>query len=86
MTKYFRVIKDNPLWEVGAILSNSEGDRQFLPIEEIWNKNNHPTEYLSIEIVENQPDFFERVYKSEWEKLLFMTKDAMKEFYEKFVK
>ena len=65
MIKYFRVIKDNPLWDVGAILSNSKHDRQCLPIEDIWNKNNHHTEYLSIEIVENQPEFFERVYKSE---------------------
>jgi hypothetical protein len=58
MTKYYRVIKDNPLWE---------------------------TEYLSEDIVEESPDFFERVYRSETEKMVFRTGAEMKKLFKSFV-
>ena len=87
MVKYFRVIKDNPLWEVGAIISNSRDSSQYYPINDVWMKvEKVHDEYLSAPIIETQPDFFERVYKSEGEKMLFLTKEAMVETYKKFVK
>ena len=87
MTKYFRVIKDNPLWEVGAIISNQRNQNWYYPINNVWLKvEKDDDEFLSAPIIETQPDFFERVYKSEWEKMVFLTKDAMIKTYEKFVK
>lgn len=87
MTKYFRVIKDNPLWSIGAIISNQRNKMQYYPISDVWLKVEEVNaEFLSAPIIETQPDFFERVYKSENEKMVFLTKDAMIKTYEKFVK
>lgn len=89
MTKYYRVIKDTPLWEEGAILeldpslSNKGG---YSPLEDIWNKTKDQTEYLSLNLIEQNPDFFERVYKSEIEKLAFITAEEFKKVFNKFKK
>ncbi len=84
MTKYYKVIKENPLWEIDAILIDENGCTR--PIEEIWTKFEWSTEYLSTPIVDSQKDFFQRVYKSETDKMLFLTKDAMIETYKKYIK
>ena len=86
MTKYYRVIKDNPLWEVGAIVSNEQDDSQYLPIEDVWDKFEDQTEYLSAPCVEQSPKFFERVYKSKGEKMLFVTAKTFKKAFDKFIK
>lgn len=88
MTKYYRIIKDHPLWEVGAILSNDDSDRDnYSPIEDIWCKVPKTEEYADgSQLVENQPEFYERVYKDKLDKLVFYTRDEMKKVYEKFKK
>lgn len=58
--KYYRVKQDTFLWEKGAILSsNSDG---YVPTNEVWNKFEDQNEYISHNIVEKNPDWFERVY------------------------
>lgn len=69
MGKFYRVIKDHPLWEIGAIL---EGKKQttgdglnYSPISGIWQKIEKCSEnwWEGDELVENQPEWFERVYE-----------------------
>lgn len=83
MNKYYRVIKENPLWEIDAILKN-DGD-MYQPIEDIWDKFEEQEEYLSVCIIEDSPDFFERVYRSETEKMVFRTGEEMKKLFKSFI-
>ncbi len=86
MIKYFRVVKETPLWEIGAIISDELENEHYIGIEDIWNKTKNQTEYLSRSIIEeNVPEFFQRVYKSNGEKLIFKTAEQMKKVYEGFV-
>ena len=86
MNKYYRVIKDTPLWEEGAILScNARGLQGYVGVEDIWDKHENMNEYLSANIVENCPEFFERVYADNLDKMVFKTKEQLKTII-KFVK
>ena len=70
MTKYYRVLKDTPLWKTGAILSNSmENNDGYKPIDDIWNVTEQ-NEYLSPKCVEGNDEWFERVYASKTDKFL----------------
>lgn len=63
MSKYYRVLKDSPLWEEGAILSNDGSG--YAAISDLWDTcDTIDSEYLSTRIVENPDlsDWFERVY------------------------
>lgn len=60
--KYFKVIKENFLWEVGCILKPNGSDSGYAPIDDIYKKHDGG-EYITTEIVENSPDYFQRVYK-----------------------
>lgn len=85
--KYYRVIKDNPLWEVGAVLGqNARGvcSNGYVGIEDIWDKHKNMSEYLSFNIIENSPEFFERVYADNLEKMIFKTKEQLKESFKNF--
>lgn len=86
MTKYYRVIKENFLWEVGAIICNNNPNYEngYCPIEDIWHKVKDQDEYISIRIVEGSPEYFERVYKSDGEKFLFKTAEQLKSIYTSF--
>lgn len=90
MTKYYRIIKEHPMWEVGAIIANTySSGGGYVPVEDIWDKIEDKDRhyYESKEIVEAKvnKDFFERVYKSEGEKLVFKTASQMKKLYASFV-
>ena len=84
MTKYYRVKKDTFIWEEGAILEydsslsfTSHGG--YRPIEDIWDTTEHNGgEYISAPIIENNPDWFEKVYKDKVNKVLFITKEEWK--------
>ena len=85
--KYYKVIKDTFMWEVGAILGegargNSSG---YVGIEDIWDKHKNMTEYISKSIIENSPEFFERVYTDNVEKMVFKTKEQLKAVFNSFV-
>lgn len=84
MTKYYKVIKENPLWEVGAIISNEKDSTEYIGVNDIWDKFEDMAEYLSPVIVEKSPEFFQRVYKSGIDKIVYLTKEKLKEAYEKF--
>lgn len=68
MARFYRIIKDHPVWEVGAILSNEEDDSSYCPIDDLYNKqldNGSDAAGFSESrsLVENQKEWFERVYK-----------------------
>lgn len=86
MVNYYRVLKDTFMWEEGAILSDEKSSGQMVGVEDIWDKHKDMTEYISLSIVKNSPDFFERVYKDKLDKSIFYTKEQMKKLYEKFKK
>jgi len=83
MTKYYKVIKETPTWGVGAILSNENSeDKNYSAIEDLWdNISLDFVVYEFKELVENSPKFFQRVYKSRTDKLVFLTKEQFKKAY-----
>lgn len=88
MSKYYRVIKDNPLWKKGAILKlESKG---YAPIEDIWDRlgKYQGDEYLSQQFIESpeNAEFFERVYEDTLVGKVFKTKDQIVEAYSKSFK
>lgn len=85
MTKYYRVIKENFLWEVGAIISNKNGDG-FFPVEDIWNKTKEQDEWISETIVEGQPEYFQRVCPGIKDKVFYTVEQFKKIYNSKFKK
>lgn len=69
--RYYKVIKDHPLWINGAIISdNRQESDAYFPTNEIFCKD--VPNITNVEnwnegkgLVENSPEFFERVYKVE---------------------
>jgi hypothetical protein len=85
--KYYRVLKDNFLWEIGAILKENDLKNGYVPIEDIWDVTEfNCKEYISSRIIENNPDWFERVYPDNLDKLIFKTKEELRKAFEKFNK
>jgi len=90
--RYYKIIKDHPLWINGAIISdNKENSNNYFAINEIFCKDipnipNTETWYEGKELIENSPEFFERVYKVENSKNIFYeTKEnALKFIQDKF--
>ena len=90
--RYYKTIKDHPLWINGAIISdNKEDSNDYYAINELFYKDipNIPdieTWREGKELVENSPEFFERVYKVEDSKNIFYeTKEkALKFIQDKF--
>lgn len=72
------------MWVAGAILSDKD-DRGhgYKAIEDVWNKVELGTEYISSRIIEdkNNADFFERVYPDNLKGTLHKTKDQVVEAY-----
>lgn len=85
MQKFYKVIKENFLWEVGAIIENKSGDSDnckvgYEPVDVIFCKHEEHDEYISSSIVENSTDYFERVYPvSLLTKTVYKTKEQAKE-------
>lgn len=86
--KYYRVKKDNFLWSEGAILKQDlergkESEKYgYAPINDIWDTTeNNGTEYITGRIIENNPEWFERVYEVNLlTKTVYRTKEEAKEF------
>lgn len=76
--KFYRVKKENFLWEVWAILKEEKEDAWtwYSPIDDCFKKFDND-EYISSIIVENSPEYFERVYevKSFLDKIVYETKE-----------
>ncbi len=90
--KLYRVNRATPAWEEGAIIKkNDNGDYQA--INDIWNVSGNDefnkfmekgTYHEVAEIVENSPEWFERVYKvSSLKGMLYVVKGKMKEIMSK---
>ncbi len=81
MTKYYRVIKDNFLWDVGAILKKDNDEKGYTPIDEIFCKlERNILEYITADIIEDSSEYFERVYGVNLlTKTVFKTKEEAKE-------
>jgi hypothetical protein len=64
MEKFYKVIKENFLWEVGAILKPASNGRGYDAQDELYAKDEAASnEYVSTAVVEGQPEYFQRVYK-----------------------
>jgi hypothetical protein len=89
MSRYYRVIKDHPLWDVGAILelNGNSSEKHYLPISDLWNKEIKDVGegwWEGQALVENQPEWFERVYNvSVLGKAKYLAKDAARAAHEK---
>lgn len=92
MSKHYRVIKDHPLWEVGAILAQGDDDDSYRAISDIWTKelkndNNTSNWTEGKSLVEGQPEWFERVYEvSVLGKAKYLSKEAAKNAHNKLYK
>lgn len=88
MSKYYRVLKETPIWEEGCILSNDSG--HYKPISDLWVKDIKGVDeawWEGAAAVENQPTWFQRVYEvSVLGKAKYLTKDAAKDAYAKLHK
>jgi hypothetical protein len=87
MSKFYRVIKDHPLLDVGAILSNEKESRAYCPINDLFTKDVKDIDedwYEMADLVENQPEWFERVYKATLAtQTKYLAKDKAREIYDK---
>lgn len=82
---YYKVIKKNFLFVEGAILRNNVNG--YIPVDPVFYTDNVPedcNEYISSEIVEKCPEFFEQVYKvSRAKRVLYTTKEKARELLKK---
>ena len=78
MSKYYRTTKDNFLWKKGAILEKTKGENGYSPVEDLWDVGDNQDEYISSFIVENRPDWFERVYKNKFDRFLTKSQAVLK--------
>lgn len=64
MNKFYRVLKESPLWDEGAIISDETygSGNGYKAIDQVYVHDKCEHEYISSPIVESQPDWFERVY------------------------
>lgn len=91
--RYYRVIKDHPLWDVGAILSNEDNSDNYRPISDIFTKEldvkgqSFESWTEGRELVENQPEFFERVHKvNVLKQAKYVTKTEARKLHDKLYK
>lgn len=85
--KYYKVIKENFLWEVGAILQKNTSGNGYEPIDDIFKIFPDTNEYISSNIVEKSPEYFQRVYKVDLvTRVVYETKDRAKEIISKMYK
>jgi len=82
--KYFRVIKNNFLWELGAIVKSTIVDESiaYIAIDPIFVKaeSDFP-EYINSVFIEDNTEYFERVFPVNTENTIKFTdrEDAVKE-------
>lgn len=86
-TKFYKVLKDTPLWEAGAVIQfcpelGSKGG--YVAVEEIFNKEFTGKEFLGRRIVENSPEWFQKVYKVNLlTKAVYRVREEAKELFNK---
>ncbi len=62
--KFYRVIKDHPLWDVGAIVKKNEGSEEYQAIDDLFAKEylEPDSDYTESDTVVEKSGWFERVY------------------------
>lgn len=89
MTKHYRALKDGFIWEKGAILKNIvNSGKGYQAISDVWDANDHiDSEYITARIIENSPEWFERVYPIDLlSKTVYKTKTQARDYMSKTVK
>ncbi len=85
--KFYRVKKDTYIWQAGAILKLNDSGK-YSATDDIWNVEGNDVFNKKLadgvcearEIVENAPDWFERVYSvKSFKGMYFVVKDKMKD-------
>lgn len=80
MSTFYRVLKDTPAWDAGAILKRI-GDN-YQTISDLWGTkaaDECENYYESYHIVEGAPDWYERVYEvSVLGKAKYLSREAAK--------
>lgn len=63
MARFYKNLKENFLFVKDAIISDEKNNSGYVPIDPIFYTTDRTTsEYISREIIENLPEYFERVY------------------------
>jgi hypothetical protein len=87
MAKFYKVLKDHPMWEVGTILSNEDTENKYKPISDLFVKDVEGLDgswYEGAKLVENQTEWFGRVYKvTVLKQAKYLTREAAKKAHEK---
>ena len=90
MAKFYKVIKDHPIWEIGAILSNERGANYYYPTSDLFVKDIEGVDenwYEGAKLVENQSEWFERVYEIKLlGKAKYLAKEAARKAHEELYK
>lgn len=66
MSKYYKVLRETPYWEKGAIIKKDGDNSGYTPLDDLFLKDikGLSTEnYVESCVVESQPEWFERVYE-----------------------
>lgn len=92
MSKFYRVKKDTPAWEAGAILKH-DSDKSYSPISDLWNTEAADEAIkdtplcMRAALIENCPEWFERVYEvSVLGKSKYLIKEGAKKAHEELMK
>jgi len=84
MNKFYKVVKENFLWEIGAVLKQTNDEKGYIPINDIYKKIEDSKEYISKNIIENCPEYFQRVYAVNLiSKIVYKLKKEAKELIDK---
>lgn len=82
MAQFYKVIKDHPMWDEGAILSNEEDSDRYYPIDEVFVKDIEGISsswYEGGKLIENQSEWFQKVYPiTGLKKKIFGTREQAK--------
>lgn len=80
--KFYKVIKDTPAWEKGAIIK-FDGSESYKAVNTLFSREGAEPGYVEVRrVVEAQPEFFERVYQAtEGGKTVYVTKEKAKELF-----
>lgn len=77
----YRVLKDNFIWEKGAILKKEymdDGNYGYRAVDDLFTLPIARDEYVSARIIENSPEWFEPIEDTIWEKFVEKLETAKK--------
>lgn len=88
MEKFYQVMQDTYLFKKGAVLSNKDNSIQYKATHDIWNVEGNDAlnkfmagePSITAEVVENSPEWFNRVYsKRSITGIYYVTKEKLRE-------